>query len=115
MHGVEDLVIEGERERRSSPRRTAANQESSRRGIEWLEHEGPTAIFGLVERGLSPQLVFVPNRFNIREIVAAYDLAVALGCGAFVTGPLMRIGRAAAAGSSVVAAGISQPTRFSRR
>jgi MoaA/NifB/PqqE/SkfB family radical SAM enzyme len=53
------------------------------------------AIERLVARGLSPQLVFVPNRYNIGEMTAAFDLAAALGCGAFVTGPLMRIGRAA--------------------
>jgi MoaA/NifB/PqqE/SkfB family radical SAM enzyme len=56
-----------------------------------------SAITRLVARGQPPQLVFVPNRFNLHEIVAAYDMAVALGCTAFVTGPLMRIGRAAAA------------------
>ena len=50
----------------------------------------------LAARGLAPQLVFVPTRFNLREIVAAFDLAGSLGCEAFVTGPLMRIGRAAA-------------------
>jgi MoaA/NifB/PqqE/SkfB family radical SAM enzyme len=50
----------------------------------------------MAARGCAPQLVFVPNRFNIREIVAAYDLAVSLGCAVFVTGPMMRIGRAAA-------------------
>jgi MoaA/NifB/PqqE/SkfB family radical SAM enzyme len=55
------------------------------------------AIERLVARGLSPQFVFVPNRFNLHEIVAAYDLAASLGCGVFVTGPLMRLGRAAAA------------------
>ncbi|HEY7239948.1 MAG TPA: radical SAM protein [Burkholderiales bacterium] len=54
------------------------------------------AIRRLVARGLAPQLVFVPTRHNIREATAVYDLAVELGCGAFVTGPLMRIGRAAA-------------------
>jgi MoaA/NifB/PqqE/SkfB family radical SAM enzyme len=56
-----------------------------------------SAITRLVARGQPPQLVFVPNRFNVHEIVAAYELAVALGCSAFVTGPMMRIGRAAAA------------------
>ena len=55
------------------------------------------AIERLVARGLAPQFVFVPTRLNLSEIVAAYDLAAALGCSAFVTGPLMRIGRAAAA------------------
>ncbi|HEY4136830.1 MAG TPA: radical SAM protein, partial [Casimicrobiaceae bacterium] len=53
------------------------------------------AIRRLVTRGLAPQLVFVPTRFNLDEIVAVYDLATTLGCGAFVTGPIMRIGRAA--------------------
>ena len=47
-------------------------------------------------RGRPAQFVFAPNRLNLHEIVAAYDLAVRLGCEAFVTGPLMRIGRAAA-------------------
>lgn len=55
------------------------------------------AIERLVARGVAPQLVFVPTRLNLSEIVAAFDLAAALGCSAFVTGPLMRIGRAAAA------------------
>jgi MoaA/NifB/PqqE/SkfB family radical SAM enzyme len=54
------------------------------------------AIERLVLRGRAPQFVFVPNRFNIHEIVAAYDLAATLGCTVFVTGPMMRIGRAAA-------------------
>ena len=56
-----------------------------------------SAITRLVARGQPPQFVFVPNRFNVHEIVAAYDLAVDLGCTVFVTGPMMRIGRAAAA------------------
>jgi MoaA/NifB/PqqE/SkfB family radical SAM enzyme len=55
------------------------------------------AIERLVARGRPPQLVFVPTRLNLAEIVAAFDLAAALGCSAFVTGPLMRLGRAAAA------------------
>ncbi len=54
------------------------------------------AITRLTARGLSPELVFVPNRFNIHEILATYELASALGCSSFVTGPMMRIGRAAA-------------------
>ena len=59
------------------------------------------AIERLVARGCAPQFVFVPTRLNISEIVAAFDLAAALGCSAFVTGPLMRIGRAAAAWESL--------------
>ena len=46
---------------------------------------------------MRPQLVFAPTRHNLDEIVAAHDLAAALGCSAFVTGPLMRLGRAAEA------------------
>ena len=55
------------------------------------------AIERLVARNCPPQFVFVPTRLNLHEIVAAFDLAATLGCSAFVTGPLMRIGRAAAA------------------
>jgi MoaA/NifB/PqqE/SkfB family radical SAM enzyme len=73
---------------------TAATHERVRPGSSFAAATG--AIEAVAARGLSPQLVFVPNRFNLREIVATYDLAVSLGCGAFVTGPLMRIGRAAA-------------------
>ena len=61
-----------------------------------LFRSATAAIRRLAVRGLEPQLVFVPTRWNLQEIVATYDLAVGLGCGAFVTGPLMRIGRAAA-------------------
>ena len=39
--------------------------------------------------------MFVPTRLNLGEIGDAYDLAASLGCEAFVTGPLMRLGRAA--------------------
>ena len=53
------------------------------------------AIERLVARGAPPQLVFVPTRFNLHELVPSYDLAATLGCSAFVTGPLMRLGRAA--------------------
>jgi MoaA/NifB/PqqE/SkfB family radical SAM enzyme len=74
---------------------TAATHERVRPGSGFNAAIG--AIQRLVARGLSPQVVFVPNRLNIGEIIAAFDLAVALGCSAFVTGPMMRIGRAAAA------------------
>jgi MoaA/NifB/PqqE/SkfB family radical SAM enzyme len=53
------------------------------------------AIERLAGRGCAPQSVFVPTRLNLPEIVAAYDLAGELGCSTFVTGPLMRLGRAA--------------------
>jgi MoaA/NifB/PqqE/SkfB family radical SAM enzyme len=73
---------------------TAATHERVRPGSSFAA--ATAAIERLAARGCAPQFVFVPTRFNIHEIVAAFDLAAALGCSAFVTGPLMRIGRAAA-------------------
>ena len=78
---------------------TAATHERVRPGGSFSAATG--AIRRLVARGLAPQLVFVPTRHNIREATAVYDLAMSLGCSAFVTGPLMRIGRAAAAWDSI--------------
>jgi len=72
---------------------TAATHERVRPGSSFAAATG--AIQRMVERGQAPQLVFAPTRLNLHEVVAAYDLAVNLGCSAFVTGPLMRIGRAA--------------------
>ncbi len=72
---------------------TAATHERVRPGGSFAS--ALRAIERLVARGHAPQLVFVPTRLNIGEIVAAFDLAAGLGCAAFVTGPLMRIGRAA--------------------
>jgi MoaA/NifB/PqqE/SkfB family radical SAM enzyme len=73
---------------------TAATHEQVRPGSRFKA--ATTAIERLASRRLAPQLVFVPNRLNIHEAVAAYSLAAELGCDAFVTGPMMRIGRAAA-------------------
>ena len=73
---------------------TAATHEAVRPGSSFAAATG--AIRRLAARGLAPQLVFVPTRRNLAEAVATFDLALELGCGAFVTGPLMRIGRAAA-------------------
>jgi MoaA/NifB/PqqE/SkfB family radical SAM enzyme len=72
---------------------TAATHERVRPGSRFAA--ATEAMGRLTERGLSPELVFVPNRFNIYETVATYELAVTFGCSAFVTGPMMRIGRAA--------------------
>jgi MoaA/NifB/PqqE/SkfB family radical SAM enzyme len=72
---------------------TAATHDRVRPGSGFAAAIG--AIERLAARGLEPQWVFVPTRFNLHEIVAAFDRAAALGCGAFVTGPLMRLGRAA--------------------
>jgi MoaA/NifB/PqqE/SkfB family radical SAM enzyme len=59
------------------------------------------AIDRLVARGSASQMVFSPTRVNIHEIVPAYELARSHGCSAFVTGPLMRLGRAAASWDSL--------------
>jgi MoaA/NifB/PqqE/SkfB family radical SAM enzyme len=72
---------------------TAATHERVRPGSSF--DAAIASIERLVARGCAPQFVFVPTRHNLREIVAAFDLAVDLGCSAFVTGPMMRIGRAA--------------------
>ena len=73
---------------------TAATHEHVRPGARFAD--AIAAIERLVARGRAPQFVFVPTRYNLHEIVAAFDLAASLGCAAFVTGPMMRIGRAAA-------------------
>jgi MoaA/NifB/PqqE/SkfB family radical SAM enzyme len=73
---------------------TAATHERVRPGSSF--DAATSAIRRLTARGLAPQMVFVPTRWNLHEVTGAFDLAVELGCSAFVTGPLMRIGRAAA-------------------
>jgi MoaA/NifB/PqqE/SkfB family radical SAM enzyme len=74
---------------------SAATHQRARPGSSFAAATG--AIERLVARGCPPQFVFVPTRINLAEMGAAFDLAAALGCSAFVTGPLMRLGRAAAA------------------
>jgi MoaA/NifB/PqqE/SkfB family radical SAM enzyme len=73
---------------------TAATHEKVRPGSNFAATVA--SIERLTARGHAPQMVFVPNQLNIHEALAAYDLAIALGCEAFITGPMMRIGRAAA-------------------
>jgi MoaA/NifB/PqqE/SkfB family radical SAM enzyme len=73
---------------------TAATHERMRPGSSFAQ--ALAAIERLVARDRPPQSVFVPNRLNIHELLAAYERARQLGCEAFVTGPMMRIGRAAA-------------------
>jgi len=74
---------------------TAATHEGVRPGSSFAA--AIASIERLTARGYAPQLVFVPNRLNIDDALCVYDLAVSLGCEAFVSGPMMRIGRAAAA------------------
>jgi MoaA/NifB/PqqE/SkfB family radical SAM enzyme len=78
---------------------TAATHEKIRPGSSF--DKALAAIDRMAARGTAPQWVFVPTRLNIQDIVPAFDLAVQHGCGAFITGPLMRLGRAAAAWSSL--------------
>jgi MoaA/NifB/PqqE/SkfB family radical SAM enzyme len=72
---------------------TAGTHERVRPGCSFSAAVG--AIERLVARDCAPQFVFVPTKLNLHEAPAAYDLASSLGCEAFVTGPLMRLGRAA--------------------
>ena len=74
---------------------TAATHERVRPGGDFAK--AIAAVEHIVEYGTAPQWVFAPTRLNIAEIMPAFDLAVRHGCDAFVTGPLMRLGRAAAA------------------
>jgi MoaA/NifB/PqqE/SkfB family radical SAM enzyme len=53
------------------------------------------ALRRLAERGLEPELVFIPTRFNVKEAAAVYEQAARAGVRTFVTGPMMRLGRAA--------------------
>ena len=56
-----------------------------------------SAVDRLAALGTAPQWVFAPTARNIHDIVPAFERAAQHGCSAFVTGPLMRLGRAAAA------------------
>lgn len=55
------------------------------------------SIDRLAKRGLEPELVFIPSSINVEEAPLVYDLAAKHGVRTFVTGPLMRLGRAALA------------------
>jgi len=59
------------------------------------------AIDRLVARGLEPELVFIPTKFNVKEAVAVYEQATKRKVRTFVTGPMMRLGRAAQAWDSL--------------
>ncbi|HEX5128963.1 MAG TPA: radical SAM protein, partial [Usitatibacter sp.] len=72
---------------------TAATHERVRPGGSF--ESAVAALERCARRGLEPQMVFAPTRANLAEMNEAYDLAASLGCSTFVTGPLMRLGRAA--------------------
>ena len=59
------------------------------------------ALDRLVKRGLEPELVFIPTRLNVHDAVPVYEQAAARGIRTFVTGPMMRLGRAAHAWDSL--------------
>ena len=59
------------------------------------------AIERLVARQLEPELVFIPTRLNVADAPEVYRQAAARGVRTFVTGPLMRLGRAAESWSSL--------------
>lgn len=72
---------------------TAATHERVRPGSSFAS--AVASLERCARRGLKPQMVFAPTRMNLAEMRAAYDLAASIGCDTFVTGPLMRLGRAA--------------------
>lgn len=78
---------------------TAAMHERIRPGSSFEKALG--AIDRLKALGTGAQWVFVPTRLNVQDIVAAFELAVQHGCSAFVTGPMMRLGRGALAYDSL--------------
>lgn len=55
------------------------------------------ALKRLQKRKLEVEVVFVPTKLNFREAAAVYELASQVGARKFVTGPMMRLGRAALA------------------
>ncbi len=59
------------------------------------------AIERLAARGLGPELVFVPTLLNVAEAADMVELASRIGARRLVTGPMMRLGRAAASWSSL--------------
>lgn len=61
------------------------------------------SIERLVKRGLEPELVFIPTRINVSDAVEVYEQAAARGVRTFVTGPMMRLGRAAYAWDALAA------------
>lgn len=72
---------------------SAATHEVLRLRGDW--EKSRRAVRGLVARGVTTEIVFVPTSFNIHEVGEAIDMAADLGCYGFYTGKIMRIGRAA--------------------
>jgi MoaA/NifB/PqqE/SkfB family radical SAM enzyme len=61
------------------------------------------SIDRLAKRGLEPELVFIPTKINVAEAANVYELAADHGVRTFVTGPMMRLGRAALAWDTLAA------------
>ncbi len=79
--------------------RDAATHESLRPGSGY--RPAWDALDRLAGRGLEPELVFIPTRLNVADAVPVYQQAAARGVRTFVTGPMMRLGRAARAWDSL--------------
>ncbi len=61
------------------------------------------AIDRLADRGLEPELVFIPTKINVSEAANVYELAAKHAVRTFVTGPMMRLGRGALAWDTLAA------------
>ena len=61
------------------------------------------ALERLAKAGLEPELVFIPTRINVGDASAVYEQAAKAGVRTFVTGPMMRLGRAAYAWDTLAA------------
>ncbi len=61
------------------------------------------ALERCAKRGLEPELVFIPTKLNVQDAPHVYDLAARRGVRTFVTGPMMRLGRAALAWETLAA------------
>jgi len=72
---------------------TATAHEKLRLAGDWKK--AVAACRFLIEEGVNTEIVFVPTKFNIREVGDVIDLAYSLGAYGVYTGKIMRIGRAA--------------------
>lgn len=72
---------------------TAASHEKLRLRGNWSKAVSSCRF--LIKEGVNTEIVFVPTKFNIKEIGQLIDLAYSLGVYGVYTGKTMRIGRAA--------------------
>lgn len=72
---------------------TASSHEKLRLAGNW--NKAVSACKLLIKKGVNTEIVFVPTKFNVKEIGDLIDLAYSLGVYGVYTGKTMRIGRAA--------------------